>query len=208
MGAGIAAGTYLTAEGIKDALANKETKSPKDWLSRAQAAASTFGFSEVGRALGLGHQSTKQYQDERSNKLLKKVPTYEGFYQQLKANEGRGQQASQNAAADFVGVDNGGTWVNNRFRDSNDVKDLKAEDIWGSQAMFEKYGDDWLGKMTEEQRRAEAQKALDSGAVSTKKGMINVDWSKVGAPQQSPSMPTRDPRLVQQALQNIAKKKK
>lgn len=70
-----------------------------------------------------------------------------------------------------------GRHSNEKFAMSRDEKDLGAEDIWGYSAFGEKFGNDWLGKFSEDQRRQIAQKALDSGSVREGRGQINVKWS-------------------------------
>jgi hypothetical protein len=97
---------------------------------------------------------------------------------------------------DFVGNTPQYGWVNNKFADSRKEDDLKAEDIWGYANFFERYGNDWTKKFSEQQRRDIAQKALASGAVNEHHGTIDVDWSKVKdvpeavAIQPKPATPT------------------
>jgi len=73
---------------------------------------------------------------------------------------------------------------NVEFARTRDEKYLKPEDIWGYSTFFEKYGNDWLTKFNEQQRRDIAQQALNSGAVREHHGTIDIDWSKVQQPQQ------------------------
>jgi len=70
---------------------------------------------------------------------------------------------------------------NVEFAQTRDEKFLKPEDIWGYSTFFEKYGNDWLGKFTEQQRRDIAQQALNAGAVKEQRGTIDIDWNKVDA---------------------------
>lgn len=72
-----------------------------------------------------------------------------------------------------------GMYGNTSFAKSRNESDLKPQDIWGSAAFFEKFGNDWLNKYSEAERQQIAQKALDSGAVREHKGTIDVDWNKV-----------------------------
>ena len=64
------------------------------------------------------------------------------------------------------------------FAKTRDTKYLKPEDIWGYSTFGEKFGNDWLGKFSEKQRRETAQQLLDAGAVSEGRGQIKVDWDK------------------------------
>lgn len=69
-----------------------------------------------------------------------------------------------------------GQYGNTAFASSRNEKDLKPEDIWGYSTFFKKYGNDWLGKFNEQQRRDIAQAALDSGAVNEHHGTVDVKW--------------------------------
>lgn len=70
-----------------------------------------------------------------------------------------------------------GKWGNVDFARSRNEKDLKAEDIWGYSAFGEKYGNDWLRKFSEDQRRQIAQKALDSGAAKEHHGTVDINFT-------------------------------
>lgn len=78
---------------------------------------------------------------------------------------------------DFMGNTPQYGWVNNKFADSRNEADLRPDDIIGYSAFFQKYGNDWLGKFNDQERRAIAQKALDRGAVREHHGTIDVNWS-------------------------------
>lgn len=191
---GIAIGTYLAGNEAKNLVTNKA----KDWgkastadkAGRVQLAITTGGLSELGRAFGLGkHKSTKEIEQERANKLLEKNPTgFRDYYTQTmqgldaykQANPGWNPgDAISSSPADFVGVDDSGRWVNNKFATSRNEADLTGKDIWGQHAFFERYGDDWLGKFSEAEREEIANDALAAKAVNEGKGQINVDWNKV-----------------------------
>lgn len=72
-----------------------------------------------------------------------------------------------------------GMYGNPTFAQSRKESDLNPQDIWGTAAMFEKFGNDWLGKFSEQDRLNIAQKALDAGAVREHHGTIDIDWNKV-----------------------------
>lgn len=78
---------------------------------------------------------------------------------------------------DFVGETPQYGWTNNKFANSRDVKDLTAKDIWGYSAFFDKFGNDWMGKLNPAQREAIANKALQRGAVREHHGTIDINWS-------------------------------
>lgn len=103
----------------------------------------------------------------------------ESLQQAMQLSRGRAKEEliDPSVPIDFVGVTSDGRWVNNSFAATRDESLLRAEDIWGYAAFFEKFGNQWLGTFSEEQRRAIAQKALDSGAVREHHGTIDVAWS-------------------------------
>jgi hypothetical protein len=76
-----------------------------------------------------------------------------------------------------------GQYSNVKFAQTRDEADLNPEDIWGYSTFFDKFGDDWLGKFSEEGRRQIAQQALDAGAVKEHHGTIDIDWNKVNLPE-------------------------
>lgn len=76
-------------------------------------------------------------------------------------------------AADHVGFDSSGQWVNNKFNQSRDVADLRPEDIWGYSAFGEKFGKEYY-LTSEENRRKIAQKALDDNLIKEHHGTIDI----------------------------------
>jgi hypothetical protein len=72
---------------------------------------------------------------------------------------------------------------NVKFAQSRNEADLTPDDIIGYAAFYEKYGNDWMGKFNDKQRREIAQKALNAGAVNEHHGTIDIDWNKVDGPQ-------------------------
>lgn len=92
-------------------------------------------------------------------------------------------QGKGRSTDELVAIENAkaqqGMYSNPTFAKSRNVADLKAEDIWGYSAFLEKFGDDWLNKFTEQQRRDIAQAALSSNAVTEHHGTIDVDFSKI-----------------------------
>jgi len=78
---------------------------------------------------------------------------------------------------DFVGFKEDGEWVNNRFADSRKTEDLTPRDIWGYAAFFEKFGNEWLEGLTEQQRFSIAEAALEAGAVSEGRGSVTINWT-------------------------------
>lgn len=67
---GILAGTALTAKGVNDAIKGREDNSNTGKAARAQSAVSTFGFSELGRGLGIGGGKGKDQQGRDANRAV------------------------------------------------------------------------------------------------------------------------------------------
>jgi len=78
---------------------------------------------------------------------------------------------------DFVGETPQYGWVNNKFATSRNSADLTGKDIWGYSAFFDKFGNDWLQKMSPAQREAIANKALERKAVNEHHGTIDINWN-------------------------------
>jgi hypothetical protein len=72
---------------------------------------------------------------------------------------------------------------NVKFAESRNEADLTPDDIIGYAAFYEKYGNDWMSKFNDKQRREIAQKALNAGAVNEHHGTIDIDWNKVDGAQ-------------------------
>lgn len=190
--AGTAIGAYNAYKGI-------EGKNPmRAGLGGAGAA---LGLNAMGYALGpygwaamvaapavgalvnkMGDKDRWKTEGKRLDDLRKRginVPQMEG--DSLSGGRSRDQlvaiEEAKKARGQYSNVD---------FARSRNVADLKPEDIWGYSAFFDHYGNDWLGKKTEQERRDIAQKALSSGAVREHHGTIDVDWGKVDAAPNSP----------------------
>jgi hypothetical protein len=78
---------------------------------------------------------------------------------------------------DYIGRDQQGQWVNNKFAETRNEADLRPEDIVNYAAFAEK-DPEWFKKPLD-QRLAEADKVLKAGAVREAKGSIEIDWDKI-----------------------------
>lgn len=70
-----------------------------------------------------------------------------------------------------------GQYGNVEFAGSRNETDLRPEDIWGYAIWGEKFGDDWLKGMSEDQRRQISQLALDQGLVREHHGTIDINFT-------------------------------
>lgn len=187
--AGLGAGLALNAAGL--------ALGPVGW-------AALIGAGLLGGGLAgsrLGDKDKWKTEGKRLGKLIDSgvnIPESLQIPRSLQKGRSKAELVNPNYANDFIGQTKDG-FVNNKFANSRSESDLRPEDIWGYSGMFERYGNDWLGKFNEQQRRDIAQKALNAGAVKEHHGTIDVDWSKVqGIPSATP-IPAQKP--VQPAVQ-------
>lgn len=80
-------------------------------------------------------------------------------------------------APDFVGVDEKGTWVNNKFAKSRKESDLTAQDISQYAVMPETFGTLWAGASPEAQQQV-AQLAADRAKLREHKGTLDIEWDE------------------------------
>jgi hypothetical protein len=178
---GIAAGAVvggLQAKGALDALKGKKISLP----SQAALVPLTGGLSLAYNPLKkLWDKDSWRGEQTRRGKLAEAGVT--GWDQlnaatpQLKKGRSIAELLNPNYANDFQGMTKDAGFVNNKFAGSRNEGDLRPEDIWGYSAFGEKFGNDWLGKFTEDQRRKIAQTALDAGAVKEAKGSVNINFN-------------------------------
>ena len=81
----------------------------------------------------------------------------------------------QDLAADFVGFDEKGAWVNNKFAKSRDEKDLLGQDVSQYAVMPETFGSLWTGA-TPEARQEVSELALQKAKVREHKGTLDINW--------------------------------
>lgn len=217
-GIGSAGNAYLPALGAigtYDLLKNNR-QGKRGYLQGAASGAAMGSYfgpwgALIGGGVGLGMAGanelfdTNRYKKEgnRLSKLIESgVNVPEGYRGAMGLTRGRSKSELVNPkyAGDFVGQTADG-FVNNKFANSRNEGDLRPEDIWGYASFFEKYGNDWMGKFNEQQRRDIAQKALDAGAVREHHGTIDIDWNKVNPPQQA--APLVKPAVTQPQNKNM-----
>lgn len=152
--AGTVLGTMAVIRGTRDLIQGKDPKSTSGRASRLQTAISSGGISEVARALDIFGDSDKWKTEGNRLLALKKqgVEIPDELLGPAYLTKGRSKEEliRGDLAPDFVGLDENGTWVNNRFATSRDENDLYAFDKWGAAAFFELFPD-WL-KMSEDER--------------------------------------------------------
>ena len=77
---------------------------------------------------------------------------------------------------DFIGTDADGNWVNNKFANDRDVKNLRATDVVNYSAFADEYPD-WYERPLDERMQI-ADNYLKAGAVKEGKGSIKLDHDK------------------------------
>lgn len=165
--AGVGAGLALNAAGV--------ALGPIGW------AGLLVGGLAVGGLFGsrFGDKDMWKTEGKRIQKLVDsgvEIPDILRHSQMLTRGRSKEELVHPNYPQDFVGMTPEG-WVNNKFALSRDEKDLKAQDIWGNAAFFEKFGNDWLQTFNEDQRQAIAQLVLEAGLVREHHGTIDVAWT-------------------------------
>lgn len=174
--------------GMADLLANQRT-GRRGYLQGAASGAAMGSYfgpvgTGVGALVGLGAAGANELFDTNKfktegNRLQKLIDQGINIPESLRApmyqTKGRSKQELIEEAKRTGG--------NVKFAESRNEADLRPEDIWGYSAFFKKFGNDWLGGLTEAQRRGIAQKALEAGAVREHHGTIDVDWGKVELPE-------------------------
>ncbi len=103
----------------------------------------------------------------------------------------KGRSKEELIAEEQAKIDRG-EYGNVAFAQSRNEADLKPQDIMGYAAFMDRFGDDWWNKFSDSQRKAIGQKALDAGAVRERHGTINVDWNKVGLPEDVSTLTYKD----------------
>jgi len=162
----------------------------RNWLSPIGIAGAVFGDRDM--------YLTERRRLEDLQKKGINVP--DQLYANTDLAKGRSKQELIDQAKEDQAA---GRYANVKFAESRSEKDLKPEDIWGYSTFFEKYGNDWLGKFSEEKRRQIAQQALDAGAVREHHGTIDIDWGKVKGPKEESTAPKQPETVKQGLLRNI-----
>lgn len=93
--------------------------------------------------------------------------TYANAQPQRSKGRSKEELTNKSYAADFKGMTPQG-FVNNKFANSRNEKDLTGKDIWGYSSFGDTFGNDWFGKFNEGQREQIANKALELGATEGK----------------------------------------
>lgn len=157
--AAIVAGTALTGKGLYDLAKGKKG----DPLSRGVTAMSTFGLSEIGRALGLGGQkSTREIARDNTKDLLKQSdnPAYQAYVQGMREQF---NSAPPDPSKPFAG----------KYSNFNEYKaaGLDPKDLTGVYGNIKTFGSDWAN-LSQDQREAVTQGLIGANLYDSKKGEV------------------------------------
>jgi hypothetical protein len=77
---------------------------------------------------------------------------------------------------DFVGYDEQGKWVNNKFVNSGKNQDLQSQDIFEFATNVENFGEEYLA-LPQEKKLQMMDIALRNGLVKERAGTVNINWT-------------------------------
>ena len=174
--AGIAAGGYTGLQQFKG-IANALSGDKLNTQQQVALALPTFGASLLANKF-LGNGDKWKTEGNKLNHLNNKGTYLPDNWETLIPSGGRSFDEMQrnDLAADYIGRDSKGDWVNNKFNQSRDVKDLRPEDIV-NYSTFAEHDADWFKKPLSE-RLGLAGDVLNQGLVSEGKGSVDVNWDK------------------------------
>ena len=213
-----AAGAALGAKGVYDAIqsgSNRQSSlsgglsgagaglglammglGPVGWLAGGGALLGA-ALPQFGQALGLRSKNRSGEELKRLQKLREQGVFIPDSIMQGAPKSGRSMEdviALEQAKADA------GQYANMDFARTRDERYLKPEDIWGYSTFFERYGDDWLGKFNEEQRRQIAQEYLNRGLVDEARGQISLGGPTITLDDLAPKPPTEVQQIMNQPV--------
>jgi hypothetical protein len=163
--AGIVAGTALTAKGLYDLAKGKKG----DPLSRGVTAMSTFGFSELGRALGLAKPSTRDIAKKNTKDLLSKNKEDAVYQAYVRGMREQSNSAPPDPSKPFAG----------KYSNFNEYKQagLEANDLTGVLGNLKTFGKDWTST-TQDNRVKATQALIDNNLYDSKKGEVIITDEK------------------------------
>ena len=184
----------MSGEGRKwDRTATKALKDYNKYYGNYNPYGPSFYLNLAGKLGAFGGLSTKAKQQRRAKELMDLgVTGYSEFYWLTEADRQLYEETYKDKLGDagfrkdlppdFIGFDpESGHWVNNVAAQNHNANlaSFRPEDVWGSQGVFKTFGNDWLGKYKEADRRAISQKLIEAGLFRSDHGdMIITDPQK------------------------------
>lgn len=154
----IAGATYLGGKSAYDTIRGKEDKSIPGYIGRGTLAIATGGISEALRTAGVFHKSTKDIQKEEWGKLAGSAHAPTSNF----ANKYLEYLGSDQAKTDAL--------YENTLEGKKAAGKLRPEDVWGGRGVLTTFGDDWLGKYSENQRRSISKDLISADLIGSSKG--------------------------------------
>lgn len=176
-----ALGAYAGWQGMEayNKLKDEDTRSEGALQGYLLSNPATFWLAPFADKLGLKDNRWKDENKKLANLAKQDVYIPEPVIAGMPTHSRKKEEMQRtDLADDFVGFDPNGQWVNNKFNQSRDEKDLVAEDIVNF-ATFAERDHDWFKKPLQERLNV-ANQALQAGAVKEGRGTISVDWDKLG----------------------------
>jgi hypothetical protein len=164
VGAGVGVGALLTAKGVKDTIDGKNDTSGVGTASRAQAAASTFGFSELARPF-MGHVSTRDVAKQHTAELMGQGKDNQPWQDYVAGMRKQFESGPPDPSKPFAGKY--GSW------DEYKAAGLDAGDLTGVHGNLATFGPDWAG-YSDQQRRDLTQLGIDNNLYNSSKGEVEV----------------------------------
>lgn len=113
-------------------------------------------------------------------KRWERLEKYYGFTglkpEWVDTKDGAKKAEDKTLAKDFVGYNDQGKWVNNKFASTGKDADLRAQDIQEYATNFETFGKAYSA-LPQEKRLQVMQIALDNSLVKEQKGTVDIAWT-------------------------------
>jgi hypothetical protein len=140
----------------------------------AALALGAAGGGALGYMGNFGDVNKFQTESKRAQALKEKGVQWD--FNQETPSKGRSKEelTNQSLPKDFIGFDDQGNWVNNKFANDRNESGSKGEDWVGYSAWGEKLGNDWMQKLNHDQRVAIANKAVERNAIDEHHGTMDV----------------------------------
>ncbi len=169
VGAGVLGGVALGAKGLSDLIKGKETQGIGGWGGRATLGIATGGLSELARAFGLGHKSTKDYQSERWGDIGGQNPGWSDVYNKVVK----------------TGHESDGVWDSGKYAGQkwsfDKALDLAKDnplDFDATLGNAEAFGDKWHGLNTDQRKSIISQLIADNQYYSNKGDILIKDKNR------------------------------
>lgn len=140
----------------------------------AALALGAAGGGALGYMGNFGDVNAFQTESKRAQALRDKGVKWDFNSETPSKGRSKEELTNQSLPQDFVGFDDQGKWVNNKFANDRKESGSKGEDWVGYSAWGEKMGNDWMEKLNHDQRVAIANKAIERNAIDEHHGTMDL----------------------------------